>query len=351
MDDSKKHFRLGLFVTISLILLFAVFLTLGGRSFFKPKLIFETYFDNSVSGLEIGSMVSYRGIPLGEVISIESSSTVYEYDVPHEKRVTYVVVKAEILGDKKTVRDWERHFDTFIQRGLRVQTQIAGITGQQYLSLDYISQSQSETLDFDWQPENIYVPSAKSSTGRIIAGIQNLLASLDDAEIANLGQNLNLLLTTANEKLSDVDTESISEEVVTLLLSANDITSNIKKVVLNSKLDDTFDNLNLASEDLDRLLSNPNIQKSIVSLYKILNQFDVMLAKNGDVNKILVNLDDLIKRSDAILTDNQYDLYQMIKNLSITAENLKEFSDTTKNNPSSIIFSNAPEKINLDGGN
>ncbi|MBC7006568.1 MCE family protein [Photobacterium sp. BZF1] len=351
MDDSQKHFRLGLFVVITLVLLFGVLFILGGQAFYKPKLAFETYFDTSVAGLEIGSPVRYRGIALGTVVGIELSNSVYEDDVPHEQRKSYVIVRSELTGDEESVRDWEEHFPIFIAKGLRAQTQIAGITGQQYLSLDYIDISTKDDLPFNWTPDYAYIPSIKNSTGRIITGIQNLLANLDDAQIANLGHNINSLLVNVNKKITDIDTLMISDETVELLLSANKMINHIDNLIVDSKLDDTLANVNIASSELNSIASDPEIKKAISSLLKISVTINRMLASGGDINKILVDLDDLIKRSDAILTDNQYDLYQMIKNLTITAENLKEFSDTTKNNPSSIIFSNAPEKINLDGGN
>ncbi|WP_139280431.1 MlaD family protein, partial [Vibrio parahaemolyticus] len=100
MDDSKSSYKLGLFVVSALVSLFVVLFILGGRSLFEPKIIVETYFDESVSGLEVGAPVRFRGITAGEVVSIELSDALYEAAVPRENRKSYVVVRSEITGAK-----------------------------------------------------------------------------------------------------------------------------------------------------------------------------------------------------------------------------------------------------------
>ena len=74
-----------------------------------------------------------------------------------------------------------------VELGLRVQTQLAGITGQQYLALDYFNPKTYPPLQFDWTPEYQYVPSAPSLTGEIITGAQSFIASLNEADVEDVG--------------------------------------------------------------------------------------------------------------------------------------------------------------------
>jgi phospholipid/cholesterol/gamma-HCH transport system substrate-binding protein len=350
MDESQKHFRLGLFVVITLILLFGILFILGGQSLFKPKLTFETYFDNSVSGLEVGSPVLYRGIPIGVVTSIELTNSIYESKVPSESRKSYVVVRSEITGSTEAVKDWKKNLQIAIDRGLRAQTQLAGITGQQYLSLDYMSldPNNNEDLVYNWQPDFNYVPSAKSSTGKIIAGIQKLLASLDEADIADLGKNINGLLVTLNEKIETINTPEISKAVVELLHTANQTMTRIDTLVAQSKLDQTFSNVNSATGRLDQLLAGPELQQTLTSLAAATSALNASLATDGDITKAIVNLDQVLQRTDIIMADNQYDINSLIRDLKITAANLKQLSNDAKLNPSGVLFGSPPEKLNLE---
>ena len=96
MEESKSYFRLGLFVFVTITTLAAVLFILGGRSLFQPTFTFETYFDESVAGLDVGAPVQFRGVPLGEVTEIVNSGLDYEPEVPFGKRRAYIVVRAKV---------------------------------------------------------------------------------------------------------------------------------------------------------------------------------------------------------------------------------------------------------------
>ena len=51
----------------------------------------ETYLNESVQGLEIGSKVQYRGVVVGEVRKIGFTYNKYELDKPMSERLRYVM--------------------------------------------------------------------------------------------------------------------------------------------------------------------------------------------------------------------------------------------------------------------
>ncbi|HCE1486223.1 TPA: MCE family protein [Vibrio parahaemolyticus] len=320
MDDSKSSYKLGLFVVSALVSLFVVLFILGGRSLFEPKIIVETYFDESVSGLEVGAPVRFRGITAGEVVSIELSDALYEAAVPRENRKSYVVVRSEITGAKRTIEEWNRSIEISIERGLRATTQLAGITGQQYLSFDYTSMD--EGLSFNWKPNYPYVPSTKSSAGKIVSGIQSLIARLDEADINTLVANINMLIETLNQSISALDADALNAQLLALLINSNQMVKSV-----------------------DGVISDPEVKEIVSSLAQISKSLNSSLKDKGDINKLIKDLDQAAVRLDVIMADNQSDINYVIKDLRVTVENLKSFSETLKNQPSSIIFSSEPEKL------
>lgn len=323
MNDSRSSYKLGLFVVSALISLFVVLFILGGRSLFEPKMIVETYFDESVSGLEVGAPVRYRGITAGEVVSIELSDASYESAVPRENRKSYVVVLSEITGSKRTIEEWNKSIEISVDRGLRATTRLAGITGQQYLSFDYTSAD--EGLSFDWDPEYPYVPSTKSSTGKIVSGIQALIDRLDEADINTLISNINTLINTLDGKIEQVDVESLNVQLIELLRNTNKMVKSV-----------------------DGVVSEPEVKAIISSIAQITKNLNASLNDEGDINRLIKDLDRAAVRLDVIMADNQSDVNFVIKDLRVTVENLKSFSETLKNQPSSIIFSSEPEKLKIN---
>src|SRR6266542_4531545 len=118
MEEGKRHYRLGLFVIVCVVILAAALFLLGGRKFFQPTCTFETYFNESVSGLELGAPVRFRGVPLGQVTEILTSAAPYEGDVPLGKRREYIVVRVKVDVSAKEAEQLKRDVADLVKRGL-----------------------------------------------------------------------------------------------------------------------------------------------------------------------------------------------------------------------------------------
>src|SRR5215469_216758 len=72
---------IGAFVLGALALIVGGILAFGGGQYFTPKVKFVVFFPNSsLSGLDVGSPVTFRGVKIGEI-----SSIVIEYNVARQK--------------------------------------------------------------------------------------------------------------------------------------------------------------------------------------------------------------------------------------------------------------------------
>ena len=67
MGAKTNYFRLGLFVVAAISAAVASIVILLGPSLGKPYAEMETYFQFSISGLEVGAPVKFRGIQVGQV--------------------------------------------------------------------------------------------------------------------------------------------------------------------------------------------------------------------------------------------------------------------------------------------
>src|SRR5882672_4645602 len=234
MTEETRYRRLGVFVFAALALIVGVLFLLGGRSLFQPTYTFETYFNDSVAGLEVGSPVRFRGVPLGQVSEILPSSTEYEWEVPVNKRRDWIARIRRETGD-------------LIKAGLRAQTQLAGITGQQYLGLDILNPREYPALPFDWKPKYAYLPSAPSLTSQIITNVQHFLANLDKLDLQALERNLNALLETLNNKISEVPVAELSAEASAVLTDARTTINHLDGILTKPDIPVFLQNLAQAS--------------------------------------------------------------------------------------------------------
>ena len=366
MENERRYFRLGLFVILTVATLLAILFILGGRSLFEPTLTVETYFNESVSGLDIGSPVKYRGIPLGSVSQIASSASLYEQDTPVGQRKAYIVVRMKVASTAVQIEQLREEVPEYVKRGLRAQTQLAGITGQLFISLDDLGPDLPPGLPFDWEPEHLYIPSAPSLTAEIIGNAQKFLASLNAADIDAIAQHLNELVQTLNRKIDSLPVKDLSNEALALLADAREVVERVDRIIADAPLADALKSLNEASERLDGLLADPGLKATVDNLASASGRVDTLLADPGlkqtvdnaaaftgtlrdliegdGLERTIKNLDQTIARIDALVGDNQYDVRVIIQDLRATADNLRSLSETAKQYPAGVFIGGPPEK-------
>ncbi len=346
MNEKQGFFRLGLFVVVSLVTLMGILFILGGRSLFQPRLTIETYFDGSVAGLEVGAPVQFRGVPIGKISDIVTSSALYQEDMPVDSRKSYIVVRAELSGNAAQVEKWRREMPDYVRRGMRAQTQLAGVTGQQYIALDFFDPEKNPPLTFDWKPEHPYVPSAPSLTGQIIGNVQDFLASLNEADIRDLGKNLNALLQTLNRKVGAFPIADLSAEAVGLLKKIGATVERVDRVIAEAPIDEAVGNVASVSARLDKLLANPGIEQTVNNAAGLTSHLRTTV-ESGRIERVVKDLDQTIQRIDSLIGDNQYDVRVIVQDLRTTADNLRTLSESAKQYPAGVLFGGPPNQGEL----
>jgi len=344
MDDKRYYVRLGVFVVASLAVLFGVLFILGARSLFEPSVTFETYFDGSVAGLDLGAPVEYRGVPLGKVTAIALGAALYEKDIPVDKRKGYIVVRATLTGARTQI--WKKELDAFVKRGLRAQTQLAGITGQQRLTLDFLDPQNPPPLAFDWKPDYPYIPSAPSVAAELIANLKSVVANLDKADIEQLGRNLNALVVNVNKKLDQIPVAQLSADAAALIKDARSTVNRVDRVIAQAPLDEAVRNLAAASARLDELLADPGLKRTVGDVSATTARLR-KIAETGELDRIAKSLDRAVQRADALLADNQYDIRGVVQDLRVTADNLRVLSEIVKRYPPGLLVGGPPQKVQL----
>ena len=75
MRQKANYFKLGLFVIAAIVAGIAVLIIIGTGRWLERRITIETYFKESVQGLDVGSKLKYRGVTIGEVTKISFTYT------------------------------------------------------------------------------------------------------------------------------------------------------------------------------------------------------------------------------------------------------------------------------------
>ena len=223
MNSNPEHFKLGLFVLTGLGLLVAGVLFFSTGALSEEIYQIETYIDESVHGLEIGSPVKHRGKKIGTVNDI--SFVRVEYDLrPEDPQFSeygrYVIVRMTI--DNPPFRT--DHADQVtgvvaqeIRNGLRTRLASQGITGLMYIEIDYVDPERNPALATSWVPKFDYIPSTTSTITQLVGSAENVFAKLEETDIIGVAAQLKTFLQHADEALVAAELPARSAELSGLI--------------------------------------------------------------------------------------------------------------------------------------
>ena len=261
---------------------------------------YYTVFDTDVNGLFVDAKVKLNGITVGSVTSITIN----------EQNLNQVVVAFKVTQG------------TPIKQGTRAgMTAGMNLTGEKQVILSGGSFNEPDV------PEGGLVPAATSMFDQITG------------QVGDIFGKVNPIIDGLNSMLNPENAESISKTL--------------------KNLEKTTENLSKLTDDLRKPLSN--MSKSAVSLQKILAEVEeAKLAAKADASlstlkekleaidtkglndnlmQTAESMNKLTQRVDAIVYKNEDQVGNAMDELNTILENLEEFSQKIKNNPSVLIRS------------
>ncbi len=340
-----NYFKLGLFVIGAVVSLAVVLVIIGSGRAFQQKITIETYFNESVQGLDIGSKVKYRGVVIGEVTRISFTYVKYQQDKPMSERLRYVLVEAQLqpklLGGKQAaeITSPEQAKDE-VARGLRVRSSPQGITGTNYLEMDYVEPA-PPLLPIDWTPDYLYIPSAPSTVTALVNSASEIMDRLHKLDVEGTLANLNKLMVTANDRIAAIDTKTLSDRSARVLAKLETTLDNIESKKLSDEAVALLAEMRESNAELKKTLANPALQKLPDDAAAAMARIRA-LVEDPNLAKTLAHLSQTLGRLDRILGTGESDIAVTVENLRQITDNLRDLTEDTKRYPANVIFGQPP---------
>lgn len=305
LKGKSKNFKLGIFVLGGLLLFISFILLLGASTLFEKRILIETYFDESVNGLNIGTVVKYRGVTIGNIKSISFVQNEYSLSSTSKEfsqgRLVVVVMSLQDVF-KVSEKNLDSVLATMIRDGLRVRISSQGLTGISFLEFDYVGSSTEPEIEFSWQPRYHYVPSTRSTFQKIGSSIDDIIQKIDRANIDKFIINIDKLISTLDKGIQDANINQLGQNTNGLILELRE-----------------------TNKDLRKYINSPGMQK---------------LPERMD--EALSNLNKSMTKLNQILSNNQMEVSSTIENLKVVSQDLREVSNNAKKYPSLLLFGDAP---------
>jgi phospholipid/cholesterol/gamma-HCH transport system substrate-binding protein len=289
MDTKINFFKIGLFISTLIILLLVIIFWLGKYGFEKKKFDeYIIYFKESVSGLNIGSSIKYKGFEVGNVDEIKLNPNNSE-----EIQLNIVIKKGTPIKE-----------DNYAVLGN------LGITGLKYIELKGGS-NDSKLLQED------------KNGFRIIQSKTSDLTTLVDST-TDLTNELTIVLAQMKKLLADENISSISQILAKTQNSMNNMEQFSSYLVANEKkIDELLNNISILAKTGNK--SFDSIEKSANSFKELSTQ---LLA---EVKKGTFDINDMTKES--------FDkLNSVLNGLDETLSQTQNLIDNLNESPSDILF-------------
>src|SRR5450432_2511723 len=347
MSAQANFFKIGLFVIGAVIALVFLLVLLGAGRLFQSKIVMETYFNESVQGLELGSKVKYRGVIVGEVKSIGFTYNRYQQDVPMSERLRYVMVEATIvprlIGGRTGTGDLTNAdaLKAEIEKGLRVRLAPQGITGTSYLEIDYVDPKTNPLLPISWEPANLYIPGAKSTVTQFVAAASDIVEHLRNIDLEATIGNLNKLLVNTNKRVEAIDAQQLSERSTSVLRKLETKLDQLPMDQLGKESTALIAELRASNAKLATFLDDPAL-KRLPATADATFASAKKLVDDPNLASTILHMQRTLARLDRILGGGEADLTTTLENLRQISDNLRDLTENAKRYPSSVILGGPP---------
>jgi paraquat-inducible protein B len=165
------------------------------------------YFDESLRGLQTGSIVDFRGVEIGEVTALN-----VEYDSEHEKFLFPVLInvyperiRSRYLDkSEQATTDSHKLVSQMIVHGFRAQLRTSSLlTGQLYIALDFFPDAEKVTPQPQLNP--MPLPTIQGNIAQLQTTLLNVSKKLDQLPLEKIGRDTDALLVTANRTLENTN--------------------------------------------------------------------------------------------------------------------------------------------------
>ena len=311
MSKQANKTLIGGFVVGAIVLVTAGILIFGSGNFFSERPVFVMFFEGSVSGLNVGAPVTFRGVKIGTVKEI---SLFFDRKDMSMKIPVLVEFEPETitLENQNMRREPYKNIKILIDRGLRAKLQLQSmVTGLLMIELDFYPDKPARLIGYDTR--HVEIPTFSS-------GLDQMMKKVEKLPIDELVNKL----TSAIEGIDRaVNSPKLTESMESVNLALKDVRQIADKI--NKEVGPLSTNVNNTMRDVQKLVQNLDSKVTVLSK----------------------DLNDTIKESTATLKNLQqatapgspvtYQLATTLEELSSAAKSLRQLTDMLEQNPETLL--------------
>ncbi|MGX9966838.1 MlaD family protein [Roseomonas sp. F4] len=332
MASSKTLYaRVGALVIVGIVLAIGFVLFLAGGRGLQATQVFESYFDESVQGLDVGAPVRYRGVAIGRVTQIGLVAAEY----PRPEGISYSAgfqrVFLRFALDLTQVGETP-DLEEAVRRGLRARITAQGITGVNYLELDFVQAQRFPAIAPPWQPRYAVIPGIPSTVAQVTNAAEALMQRLADIPVDQITQDVAGLLSNLNRQTGDGDLAQILREAATTMAL-------LRQAVQDGDLAGAVAEFRAAATDARAVLGGPEIRSAMANAAGAAAELRRVAQR---LPGAVEGMERTMRAARETTVDVQAELLPILIDLRATTANLRATAEQLRSSPSQLLFGAPP---------
>lgn len=337
MSQQAHYFKIGLFVIGATALLIVGIIILGAGKWFERSAMVETYFYESVQGLEVGAPVRIRGVRIGQVESIKLARE--EYGVifdPKTETFAYrglVLVRMSVrptVAMHLTQEDEAVLMKQVADAGFRFRLASQGITGVLYIESEFLDPERYPPIELSWTPKTPYIPSAPSTITELGSDLRSITRKLEQVDIDKISRNLDTMITSVTRLVNDVQGAQLVTEIKQVMGELHGSVQEARRVLGNPHLSRALKDSSAAMADIRQTAADLSVTAK-----------DMRQAM-AQLPEITTRLNASLRRIDALLASKGETIDDLLENLRSVSEELNYLTKAVEHYPSQVLFGEPP---------
>lgn len=341
----------GFFVIVAIALVLGAVTLFGSGQFFHDRVVVVTTFEGSVTGLQVGSPVEFRGVPVGTVTSIKA---LYDPDKASFIIPVYMSLDSasvtNIRGDQPR-RSPEDEIERMIENGLRARLDIRSlVTGTKFVALDFYPNAEARISGIDDD-----IPEIPSTASRL-EKVTNMFDKLDidrlSAEALLALEGINALVNSPALASAIENLDEAAHNANTLLVQLKDDSHELSQSAI-STLEQTRKTVAVAEvtlADLSRLSNGTDerlghvadkLDATLAAVRTLAGNIDARVEPLASSAKAALDqATHTLKTTENLIAEDSHTRYNLdttLEELAAAARSVRLMADYLEQNPDALL--------------
>lgn len=327
MSQQALKFKIGLFVFLALSLFVGSLFFFGLTSFFEKKTSFVSFFNESVRGLNKGSLVRFRGVEIGQVqdirLSLGGDATLIGIPVTYEIDVSRLQNKLGVPVDISN----EDTYEKAIRDGLTAKLSSSSmVTGQLYIDLNFRPTAEAPPKARIFEGDLHYIPAVPSLLSDVSDQLVGIVNQISHINFIQISEHLNDMIVSVDKTVETINSQGTVEKV-------NDLLASMNQTLMSDDFKNLLAQLGGTAGTMNDFMKNLNTGKGALG-EPLANTLNQMAETAKSLDEISQNFARLIESNTGPVADIERTLGD-IQEATIAFQSLLEF---LRRHPNALIF-------------